>query len=1184
MTEDRGLRVRPLWLLSRSRRAMAIVIAALLLTSASGAAFAQEFRATVTGRVTDSSGATIPGATVVVANIQTGEIGSAVSTSTGVYTLPFLKPGLYTLSAELTGFKKFTLKQLELEVGQTATINIRLELGALTEIITVEAEAVDTTRADRGQVIDNRRITEIPLNSRNPFMLSTLTAGITYNGPAIYQRPFDNGAIADWSVNGGQNRHNEFLLDGAPNNSIQGGNNIAYVQPVNAVQEFKIVTNSYDAQYGRTSGGIVNVLLKSGTNAFHGAVYEFYRRRWLDANSFLFNARGQEKPDHKLDQYGFQIDGPIFRNKTFFMFNYEGYRESTPNPALFSYPDDKLRRGDFSDYRDASGNLITIYDPATGREVNGRWVRDPFPGNRIPEDRIDPLARALLEYYPRPNATPPAGSRPWQSNYFFAPNLAEDKFYNFATKVDHVISDKTKMFVRYGQNRRQELRNSNGITTGPAQDGQLPLERTNYTGAWDWVRTMGPSFVLNLRSGLNQYIEAARAEANLGFDSTQIGFPGALVGQLPQDMFPRIDINGFTSLGRGGFGRETTTVYSVQPNFSWTTGQHNIRGGLDARLTWYTRADSGAAGMRLAFDDRFTRQDFQQGDPFSGSGLASFLLGLPTGDLIDNNMFPKFRWNYYAPWVQDDWRLTDRLTVNLGLRWDFNSPVWEEQNRLNYAFDPTQVNPANGRIDHTLYPGTLLGVRRFAGVDGAPRSPWEWDWNNLQPRVGVAFVLTPQTILRGGYGRYYMNPTGVSSSDGFSISTPFIASMDGNRTPAASLSNPFPSGVAQPPGASIGPDFGLGRGFGFSNTQFELPLVDQFSIGIQRQFGWRTSVELSYVGSRTRQQQSEWEAFNAPPIELRNQCDPTVGGNPSFCDERLPNPFYQVPGFEGTERFTSPTLSRWELSRPYPQFGDITQWERNDGRIWYNSLQAVVNKRTSKGLTLNGTYTFSRQTEQWGWLDPSALIPQKGLYWADRPHRLTLSGVYELPFGQGRALLREASPLVDKLVSGWELAGAYIYQSGRPWDQPDTFMTRDGSLGGLDVTGTSIRAVRPCTGRMDNDGTITLLPPAIAAGCTDAFYISRPSYSQRTVPYRSDTIRRPSFQQFDLNLAKTTRLTDNVRLQFRIEMFNVFNLPMYDERDFSTDLNSPNFGSIDRTSENQSNFPRQIQLGVKLLF
>ena len=379
--------IRVLWRnpMMRSQRYRFLVTFILVMLSAAGAA-AQEFRATIRGQVLDSSKAALPGVTVTAQNIETNEVATATPNAQGNYTIPFLRPGSYTLTADLQGFQKYTRSGLVLEVNQTATINMQLGLGGLTEEVNVTAESplLETSNASRGTVIDNKRIAELPLQSRNPFALSVLVAGVNYNAQAIYLRPFDNGALADWSMNGGQNRNNEFLLDGAPNNANQGGNNIAYVPPADAVQEFKISTNSYDAQYGRTAGGVVNVSLKSGTNSFHGSVYDYMRRKALAANSFLLNSRNAPKTDQYIDQYGFSVDGPIFKNKTFFMFNGERYREGTPAPLISDVPTPAMKNGDFSGLVDAQGRLITIYDPATGRDVNGVWTRDPFPNNSSP--------------------------------------------------------------------------------------------------------------------------------------------------------------------------------------------------------------------------------------------------------------------------------------------------------------------------------------------------------------------------------------------------------------------------------------------------------------------------------------------------------------------------------------------------------------------------------------------------------------------------------------------------------------------------------------------------------------------------------------------------------------------------------------------------------------------------------
>jgi hypothetical protein len=1198
-----------------TRSSLWIIALAVTLVGASIAS-AQEFRATITGRVSDPNGLVVPGATVTVVNSQTGEVSVGTTTTEGVYTIPFLRPGVYAVSAELTGFRKVSQPNVRLEVGQTSAVNFQLPLGELSEDITVSAESplLETSKADRGLVIDNERVTELPLNARNPFMLSYLTPGITYNGPAIYQRPFDNGAIADWSINGGQNRNNEFLLDGAPNNSIQGGNNIAYVPPVDAVQEFKIVTNSYDAQYGRTAGGVVNVSLKSGTNNFHGSLYEFARRKGIDSNEYFFKVNNREKPNHKLDQYGFQIDGPVFKNKTFFMFNYEGYKEATPNPATYTVPDAAQLRGDFSNLRDAQGRLITIYDPNTGRLENGQWVRDPFPGNVIPANRIDPMARRFSQYFLQPNSTAPAGSDPWRNNYVFAPNLAFDTFRNIATKVDQNISEKTKMYVRYAYNKRTEQRSTNGILSGPAQDGQLPLWRINHSGVADWVRTLSASLVFNVRAGLNQYLELARSDPGLGFNPADLGLPQSLVSQLPNQVFPRLNFNtasttpGFgqtptgtteyQNLGRNSRNSETTTGFSLQPNFSWVKSTHNVRGGLDMRMTWYTQ-QINANLFVMTFDRRFTQRAYNLSDALSGNAIASFLLGAPAGGAIDNNFYPTFRWNYYAPWVQDDWKVTNRLTLNLGLRWDLNTPVFERDNRLNYGFDTSTINPVSSRINPLLFPGyQVRGGLGFVDVSGNPQYPYPFDRNNIQPRIGLAYLLGEKTVVRGGYGLYYVNVVGVSASNGFGIQSPLVTSLDGDRTSNYPFSNPFSQGVTPAPGSSLGLQTLLGRSVSFSDLGYVNPYVHQFSLGAQHEFPWRTTIELAYVGSRTRAEQNRWGGFNEPPLSLRNQCDPTVGGNPAFCNELVANPFYQVPGFEGTTRFTNPTLSRYELNRPFPQFSSITMLDRNDGQIWYNSAQLLVNKRMSTGVSLAGTYTWSKMIEENGGgnqiggnntTNPLIVeidrIVQRSAYESDRRHRVTVSGVYRLPFGREQRFAANAGPLVNGVVGGWEVAGMWLFNSGRPWGLPqNVFYVKDARIDNVDFGAPVIRAVQNCVAQMNDAGVATMLNYSIAAGCTTPNFIIRPNYTRAGTNFRDDEIRRPPFYQFDINFAKTTHLTGNVRLQLRFELYNVLNQVVYDERQYENNPTNPLFGTIDRTVIRQSNFPRYGQIGLKLLF
>jgi hypothetical protein len=1162
----------------------------LALASSLGA---QEFRATVKGQVVDSSQAALPGATVTVRNQETGEVATATTNNEGNYTVPFLRPGLYSVTVEMSGFQTYTRTDMTLQVSQVAVINAQLGVGGITESVSVSAESplLETSNANRGTVIDAARIAELPLQSRSPMALAVLVAGVNYNAQAVYLRPFDNGALADWSMNGGQNRNNEFLLDGAPNNANEGGNNIAYVPPAEAVQEMKISTNSYDAQYGRTAGGVVNMSLKSGTNNFHGVVYDFMRRKALAANSFLLNSRNSPKTDQYIDQYGFSVDGPVWKNKTFFLFTGEKYREGTPAPLFSTVPTPAFKNGDFSGLVDASGNLIRIYDPATGRDVSGVWTRDPFPGNRIPADRINATARAMMKYYPDPNNTDPAVA-PWQRNLAWAEHFNKDLFWNWVGKVDHNFNANNRVFFRWGENERNEVGNrSSAIRSGPAQDGQLPLIRANRAIVGDWVHIFGAGTVFNLRGGYTYFLQWSQSVDAFNFDATEF-WPASLVEQLPSralgGLFPRIEIDQFEELSRGTSPNRNRN-WSLQPNVSLNRGAHNIRSGLDLRWTNVHNENYNNSGGMLTFNRQFTRSTINSNSELEGNAFASFLLGAPSGGQVEVFPKPHYKWFFMAPWIQDDWRVSDRLSLNLGFRWDINGSVTEENNMLNYAFDPTIVNPISARVGQQVRGGI-----RFVGVDGAPDRPWKTDKNNYQFRVGTAYSVNEKTVFRAGYGKYFLNPTSQGNNAGFSLSTPLIGSNDGGRTPTYVLSNPWPNGIQEPPGSSLGPLTFLGRGPTSSNPDFVVPNVHQFSAGIQRELPWRISLEVTYAGSRSNDIEANFGGVNEPSAEFQRRCDVTQGGSRTLCDQLLPNPFFNVPGFEGTARFTNQTLSAFELNRPFPAFTNFGQNQQNTGTMKYDSMQFVANKRWAKGVTVNASYTWvPRWTEDGAntttgignaYVDEVSLLRNHGPYFSHRKHRLTASGVWELPWHRGQR------SLAGYLLGGWSIAPMLVFQTGQPWDMPGNVELAPGvDLADVALPGKKegqfMYGAKPCVGqRNSSTGRYDLLAFSTAYGCTEPYFLIRETFQRRTTMFRYDEFRRPSFWQVDANFAKTTPITENVRLQIRLEAFNLFNSPMYDERNYQNATGNADFGRINRNTTGQSNFQRFIQLGFRLIF
>ena len=1163
-------------------------------------AFAQEFRATLTGRVLDPSNAPIAGASVALINIETTENFTVKTAARGDYTFALMKPGNYEIRAEHEGFKAFVRRGLKLEVNQTATLDLKLQLGAVSETVTVtdESPLLETSSADRGGVIDEQTIREMPLNGRNPFMLSMLVSGVNYNGSLAYMRPFDNGAIADWGINGGGNRSNEFLMDGVPNNAQAGGNNIAYVPPVDSVQEFKIQTNSYDAQYGKTSGGIVNVVLKSGTNKWHGSVYEFARRNAWDSNSFQNNARGAPKDGHFQDQYGIQLDGPVIlpkiyngKGRTFFLFNYEGFREATPQPLVLSVPGTEMRAGDFRKLTDSRGRAISVYDPNSTFQIPGttRWDRTAFPGNIIPASRIHPISSKLAGFFPTPNTTTP-GADYGQANYFLSggDNPARDDFYNLVVKVDQNLGSMHRFFFRHASNDRTEDRNSNGIRNRPGQDGQHPLKRINDAYALDWVSTLTPNLIFNFRSSFARYVEGSRGEANRGFDLGAIGFPQAFLNQLPYgSWFGRYTFDSYISLGRYPSNNITNSV-TAHPSFTRVKGSRTWKAGFDMRWSQYSTQTPGNV-FTLGANRGFTQRDFQRADEFSGNSIASWLLGTPSSGSLNYAVFPIYLFPYYAPWVQHDWKATRRLTLNFGFRMDFNIPPSERFNRMNRGFDPNATSPIEAMIDRAQFPDfpKVEGSMLFAGLNGVPRQAANIYGQAIQPRIGAAYLLGRKTVIRGGWGRFYVNPNNdYLQTNGYSQSTPYTFSGDEGRTALnQKIENPFPNGIRVPAGSSRGPLSYVGQGFNFVNSRFEIPHADQYSFSIQQLFSARSRLEIAYSANRGKRLQSS-RTFNEDQPDLRDRCNFMLGGAPAYCDQAIANPFFQVEPFNDTNFYISRTLSRYQLSRPFNQFGAITELMRNDGRSWYNSLQTtftIRNKRTN----LNANYTWSKNIEQNGWLDPLRGVMQRGLTAFDRPHRFVVSAVTQLPFGRNQPLLRNAKGWWGKAVSGWQNSVIVSQQSGRPWALPGNVIQLSDSRAPIDWKASRVQAITPCVSRWNEDNTITMLRYSqVDWGCKDASWLVVPRYNARYTPFQSPNIRLQGTMMVDASLNKDTQITEKMRVQFRAEVFNLMNSFFVVAAAFNSNPENVNFGSVEKAamSAPNSNYPRQVQLAVKLIW
>ena len=1195
---------------------------AIAICLLANALYAQDYRARLSGEVTDSSGAPMPRVKVELTSVASRATVSTESNESGVYLFQFLDPGEYRLSASSAGFKTFIQERIVLQTGQRAAFEIRLQVGDTAERIevTAAAAALDTESASRGLVAGLLQVQELPIRSRNPLNVANLLPGTTQRGPGVFMASFHNSANATIAINGGSLTQNEFLVDGAPNTArtTSVNNNVALMPVSESIGEVSVITNAYDASYGRTSGGVINFTTIGGTSEHHLTGWGFFRRKEWNANFYALNALGSPRPEQSVDQPGFQAAGPVEipkllkkngRNAFFYLVSYERYRELYPQPIRLGVPEPEMRNGDFSRLRNATGEQVRIFDPlnTTGDPANP--TRVPFANNIIPGSRIDATAAAVTKYFQDPN-DPGLPNQRYAAGNFSLPLFSYYlNFWNWNSRFDAKIGDMDRVFFRYSTNKHTQERTLNGIIGRPGEQAYNPFLRRNHAFMVDWVRVLSPSATLNVRGNYARYVEGQDTRGNFGFDLTTLGLPSTLPGQL---VFPDFfGVWALTGYGQLGFNPslEYNNTYSSQVNLTKIIGSHTLKAGADIRR-WHFLQNTPGNPFRVASNAAFTRSSWNNAatEVNSGDSFASFLLGTASAGSADFNVRPFFRGWYIAPYLQDDWKVSRKLTINLGLRWDYNPTVDEKYDRLVAGFDATANSPIASKISAenlALYPHLrdLRGGLTFAGVNGARRIATETPLSTLQPRVGFAYRLGDNTVLRGGYGLFYANwpTTDYTQTQGFSTSTALVSTLDGGRSPAPNtLRNPFPGGVQRPVGSSLGLNTFAGQNFNWWNPNARMPKVHQFSIGFQRRLSNASSIDVSYVGSRTRDLVTTLPA-NLQSDDFIRQCDPSRGGNRAFCDALVPNPFFNLPEFAGTSLGLSSTISRQRLTRPFPQFdGDLTQLGRNDGKMWYNSAQVAYRHVFQHGLMVNANYTFSKQISQEGWMNNYAATPQRSLVNFDRPHSLKVSTHYELPFGKGRKFASTSGPWTNRLIGGWDLNLFYTANSGEPAELPgNAFMLRDPKIK-ADRHQTIVRGWNPCVLQTNTDGTVApTRASTVINGCSTTDFSqyawlvpNNQLLTYRTNPLRSGQIRMTPQYMVDFSVNKTVHVTERLRAQFRAEVFNAFNrFNLFSVRYNTNPLDANgNFGSYLPSDAGASSGPmrdsppRSIQLGVKVLW
>jgi outer membrane receptor protein involved in Fe transport len=856
--------------MSIPREARGLLLMAFLLASV--VLQAQNNLATLTGAITDASSASIPGATIEALNAATGVVYRGSTTDAGIYTIPLVPPGTYKITAMKGGFQGATGDNIEVRTGDRLQLDLKLEVGSATQNVTVSAEAplLDTATASRGTVLSTEQVSDLPVNGRNVTLMSTLAPGVqTVNDQASTQnRPFDGGLTDRLAINGGRSARNNYLLNGISNfgqDQSNGYANVNFQPSPDAVQEVRVQTSDYSAEFGHTSGGTINVNLKSGTNQLHGTAYYFLQNTILRANTFTNNATNKPISAFQWNEPGLEFGGPLTiphvyngKNRTFWMFAWERITDKIPTSGNFRVPTLLERTGDFSQTR-VNGVPITIFDPIT---------RQPFSNGQIPQ--INPVAAALLKYFPLPNIPVDASG----NNFYPGANAQTDTYDTFTTQVDQIINDRNRLTMTFGRNARSQRQADNGIAEEASTD--YFHHRDNTVAGVAWTDVLNPTTVLNVRSAISRHLfEIDPTATEFGATGlTGVGFPASLVSQLPLQAFPNIGfcadtacsalagngnyltIGGATNFS-GGLVKNFSNNFAIAGTLSKNIGRHALKFGAEFDNTLNNRIN--AAVMTLPFSPVFTQQNPTVNVAGQGNAFADFLLGypgLPNGVAaiggatpitpgVASNISPALSNKYYALFVQDDVRLNSRLTVNLGLRWDVETAPTERYNRQNAGFDPQASYTRNG-INFT---GGLL----FVNADN--RTPFADDWTNFQPRVGAAYKLTDKAVLRGGFALMYL-PAYADSGyyNGFSNVSQYVQSNDGNLTPANSLSNPFPNGLLIPSGSANGSATLIGTGgINFSVSDRPVPNVKQFTLGIQQQLPSGFVADLSYAGSRTRQ-------------------------------------------------------------------------------------------------------------------------------------------------------------------------------------------------------------------------------------------------------------------------------------------------------------------------------------------
>jgi hypothetical protein len=1142
----------------------------LLFTGAS-VSWAQSYLGGIRGAVLDASGKTVADAKITLVDEAGGIQRSALSSGEGSYSFSQVVPATYTIACEAPGFKKFQRQHVIVGTQEFLALDLKMELGSVSESVQVSADVslIEAANASQGQVIDHQQLTDLPNLGRNPFMMSKLAQNVTPVGDPHYNRMEDQSGSSQITIAGGPVRGNNYLLDGIP--ITDAANRAIIIPTLEAVQEVKVQSNTYDAEMARTGGGMFNTYLKSGANEYHGSLFGTLRQTSWAANNFFNNAAGIPLPPQPNRTFGASFGGRVIvpkvydgRNRTFFWIAWEGYDDTQSNSSQFTTPTALERIGDFSQSKTASGALNVIYDPTSTVCANGSCTRQPFVGNLIPANRLNPVGLAIAATYVQPQTA---------SAYYGAPNLTQAALLpcrasQRTVKLDHQVTNWWRASISYLRYFSLEPGNT-WFTTVSSPDQWRLLRRVDATQLNN-ILTISPTTVLTVRYGFNRFPNYGY-QVSQGYNLANLGFDSSYIAQIPSPTFPNITMASEYSLGTNNNFYYTHFSKNLSAQVAKYAGRHNLKAGFDYRRIHDDGNDFANSAGAFTFNGVFTRSTPTTAVSGTGADLADMLLGAPSAGTgyIPTKLY-EFA-DYYGIYAQDDIRVAKHLTINLGLRWEREYGLQEANNRMVVGFNTEAVNPLAAGVTGIV----PKGVIEFAGVNGNGIHVSNPNLNKMGPRVGLAWQIDEKTTLRGGYGLFWAPQFAIGTPynpPGYTATSTYVASNDGNATPANSLTNPFPGGLAKPTGNSLGDLSGIGQALSIIDPSARSPRVHQYSIDIQRELPFHVAVEVGYVGSHSSHLTQATANININALNPALLTPALI----SSASSSVANPFY---GHGGAGVVAGATVSAIQLQLPFPEFSTINYQYNDSARARYDSLVAKAQKRMSAGITFLSTLTWSRNHDSSsggagnflnggnaGPQNPYDMTSEYSLANVDAPLRWSSGFTYELPIGKGKKIA--TGKALDYLLGGWSVNGISVYQSGFPLQI--TQSTNNNSVFGY-------ASQRPSASGTVSPVTSGSLEDRLGNYINPAAFTTSPRGTFGNIARTLD-MRGPGQANWDMSVFKTFTILERFKGQFRAEALNAFNTPMFAAP--NTSFGTSSFGRI----TSQVNFSRMMQLALRLSF